>query len=226
MIKSDTDISTTNPYTGTFAINPFTKETSADKDTTKLNLKPATIPYYDPTMTRMIYLRDALIPESGEGLVESIVIEETNSEREIWVREDLGRDYLLASWSVDGKQVAIQDFVELTVVNINESWERDLQRDDLEFDVSTFPVWSPSGHYVAVKTFESLAIYDPIKDLLTDLCVHDQVLNFAWSPNSRQLAASGWLSNGSSYILLFDIETKIVARYVGSDFVLLGWAVL
>lgn len=224
MTKSDPAKSTTNPFTGTFAFNPFTKETSAEMDAADLNLKPATIPYYDPTMTRMIYVRDTEISESEEALVESVIIEEIDSGRKIWAREDLGRDYLIASWSANGNLVAIQDYLELTVINTDKGWDRELQRDNLEFDVSTFPVWSPDERYIAIKTYDSLAIYDPINDLLMDFCVHDQVLSFSWSPNSRQLAISGWLSDGSSYVLLINIETKIATRYVGSDFVLLGWA--
>jgi len=224
MIKSDTNISTTNPYTGTFVINPFKNEVTADTDATNLNLKPATIPYYDPTVTRMIYLRDVLIPESGEALVESIVIAEIYSGKELWVREDLGRDYLLASWSADGKQVAIQDYMDLTVVNIDEGWDRELQRDDLKLDVSSMPVWSPDGRYVAVKTYDSLAIYDSINDVLVDFCLHNTILNFSWSPSGHQLAVGGWLSDGSSYTLVIDVTAKVAVSYVGTDFVLLGWS--
>jgi len=140
------------------------------------------------------------------------------------VREDLGRDYLLASWSSDGKQVAIQDYMDLTVVNIDEGWDRELQRDDLKLDVSSMPVWSPDGRYVAVKTYDSLAIYDSINDVLVDFCLHNTILNFSWSPSGHQLAVGGWLSDGSSYTLVIDVTAKVAVSYVGTDFVLLGWS--
>jgi len=219
MITSNPDISTTNPNTGTFALNPFTEETSANIDAADLNLKPATIPYYDPTLTRMVYLRDSMISESGEGLVENIVIEEISSGKEIWVREDFGQYFILASWSADGTQVAIHDSSRLIVVNLEDGWERFLPQD---LDVIS-PVWSSDGRYVAVKTYDTLAIYDTINDVLTDYCLHNKILGFAWSPKSHQLAVSGWL-HSSSYILIVDIEAKIATIHVESDFVLLGWS--
>jgi hypothetical protein len=202
ILKSETEKITAGPFTGAVVFNPFADEEVINLDFG--NLKLAETPYYDPTITRMIYLRDDLIPETGDPLFESIVIADIKSGEELWVRAYPGRDLFIAAWSADGKQVAIQDFSELVVVNLDKNWDKILRRDNLKLHPSTLPVWSPDGHYIAIKTYDSLAIYDPINDILTDYCLHDQILGFDWSPNSQQIAVDISLPNGSREILVIN----------------------
>jgi len=226
ILKSEAGKNTTNPYTGIVILNPFTgdKAVDMDFDTTNLNLKITEAPRYDPTLTRMIYLRDDLIPETGEAVLESIVVTEINSGKELWTRVSLGKDLLNAAWSQDGKMVAIQDFSELIVINLYDGWDKILQREGLRLHPSTFPAWSPDGRHIALKTYDSLAIYNPVDDVLTDYCLHNQILGFNWSPDGQQLAVDSSLSDGSEEILVINVADNTAVRFL--DYRLLGWSLV
>lgn len=223
ILKSEPEKNTTSPYSGMVILNPFTREKAVDMDfdAADLNLKIAETPHYDPTLARMIYLRDDLIPETGEAVLESIVVTDVNSGKELWTRVSLGTDLLNTAWSQDGRQVAIQDFSELIVINLDEGWEKILQREGVKFHPSTLPAWSPDGRHIAVKTYDSLAVYDPVDDVLTDYCLHNQILGFDWSVNGHQLAVDSSLPDGSEEILVINVADNTAVRFLG--YRLLGW---
>ncbi len=194
---------------------------------------------YDPSLTRVAYLRDSMT----EGL--GVVLWDLQAKQELW---HLNHSEIIRNqpkWSPNGKQLAI-------AAPITDEWyhyelfavSRDGQAMPLTNLTAAYPVavignfsWSPDGRYIAfwldnrqtteqVYQGEYLLVLDTTARQVTDYCIPGNVMGGAappiWSPNSQQLIVENFYEANVSRVVLVDIVQNFAAQ-IAEDLEPVGW---
>ncbi len=188
-----------------------------------------TIPVYDPTLTRMVYQRNAPME-----FVVSLVLWDLQFGRELW-HADIGDGYWAAiqpRWSPDGSRFAVgippeydAPIFQLFVV------DRDGKAKQLthfqgpgypELDI-TQPQWSPDSRYIAFWFAGSLTVFDTVTETATDYCLpSDDAISTQphWSPDSQQIVFEQ--EGDPEYVVVVDIQKKRAVE-VAKTYTVIGW---
>jgi len=189
-----------NPGSNYFAVDVFTSQAiELGESHLGFTKNPGTIPYYDPSLTRVVVQR---VLEDNPFLIR-LGLWDTKNRRVLWETEDTFNYYYLQqpNWKLDGSGFVIgfspgirAEIDQLIIVDRNGVAEQVTEFSEYGLQIFN-PKWSPDGRYIAYWYGNSATVYDSTTGISTNYCISDYSItewpvfntDFYWSPDSRQV---------------------------------------
>ncbi len=213
--------------------NTSTGQTTEINITDHAGARAATVPPFDPTLTRAVFQQE----EDSTGAI-SLVLWDIPGSRALWEIQT-GDQWVQAEWSPDGSRFAVgvpmawagDPHYQLLIVDYDgiakqvTHFRGGLSRPPEE--TIYFPQWSPDGRYIAFWRAESLAVFDTMTATSTDYCLPSLYPNgdyITWSPNSRQIAFEPAVdpADGVWRAVVLDISSARVVQ-IATGLGVVGW---
>jgi WD40 repeat protein len=195
---------------------------------------------YDPTLTRVAYMRDN---GESQGKSPSLVLVDLENNQTLWELERYSPgEWLMPTWSPDGSQMAAyaaddpQDdykrFQLFTVDRMGQATQWiDVRKAGIVGGIGTEMKWSPDGRYLAFFGGErGIYILDMLEHRVLDYCLPYSTYSGAvesqatdvilWSPDSKQVLYQRY----DAPAVVIDLESNRAAQLVENASIRpIGW---